>query len=392
MITAVIVLAVVALALGGYIAFDIFHGNRDIRDKAAASAANPPTAADIAEPKAEEKHAVEQPAPQAEERPSAQNASETSADKNEQAQLAAAEPQTVDDAMPEQVTDDEPQTATAEDKPTVEEKPISEAAPNASEATDKPQTEKKARRSRYKDPDIVFTEEVEKGRSKIAQKQKLKAEEQTAEQDAPVEKKKPNRPVATKKSTKPTVDKKAAVKDELKSVEQKAVEPKAVEPKAVEPQAPAKEEKNKIAQNISGEPEVVAETQRGDEAAETKQGAKSKVLPPDEVRDAVAATEVDKIMTDEVAESLIEKSEGKTDKTKQGIINIDTLGQYFDSGDVVTLDEIKKRIKGFNKKTTYIKVLARGTLSKALTVEADSFSLQAVKMIVLTGGKVIKKQ
>lgn len=115
---------------------------------------------------------------------------------------------------------------------------------------------------------------------------------------------------------------------------------------------------------------------------------------PSEVRAEVAATEVDKIMSDEVAESLIvvEKREGKTDKTKQGIVNIDTLSACFNSGEVVTLTEIKKRVKGFNKKTTFVKVLARGTLNKALTVEADSFSLQAVKMIVLTGGKVIKKQ
>lgn len=116
------------------------------------------------------------------------------------------------------------------------------------------------------------------------------------------------------------------------------------------------------------------------------------VFKPSDVRESVTATEVDKIMSDEVAVSLIEKSEGKTDKTKQGIINIDTLSQNFQSGEVVTLAEIKKRVKGFNQKTTYIKVLARGTLDKPLTVEADTFSIQAVKMIVLTGGKVIKKR
>lgn len=111
---------------------------------------------------------------------------------------------------------------------------------------------------------------------------------------------------------------------------------------------------------------------------------------PEELHESVTAQEVDTLMEDEVAESLIEKSEVKTDKTKQGIINIDTLSEHFRSGEIVTLDEIRKRIKGFGK-TTYIKVLARGTLDKTLTVEADSFSIQAVKMIVLTGGKVIKK-
>ncbi|MDE5592871.1 MAG: uL15 family ribosomal protein, partial [Clostridiales bacterium] len=180
-----------------------------------------------------------------------------------------------------------------------------------------------------------------------------------------------------KKPTKPTVEKKA--------------EPKAAKPKpAPKAQSRAKEEKNKIAKNISGVPETAAVIQRGDNAA--IKPAVEKTLPPDEVRAEVTATEVDKIMTDEVAESFVEQSETSSDKTKQGIINIDVLSQYFDGGEVVTLDEIKKRVNGFNKKTTYVKVLARGTLSKALTVEADSFSLQAVKMIVLTGGKVIKKK
>ena len=112
-------------------------------------------------------------------------------------------------------------------------------------------------------------------------------------------------------------------------------------------------------------------------------------------RSSVTAQEVDSLMQDEVAATLIFKAEGKeggkTDKTKQDIINIDTLSKCFESGETVTLEEIKKRVKGFNKKTTYIKVLARGTLDKPLTVEADSFSLQAVKMIVLTGGVAIKK-
>lgn len=122
-----------------------------------------------------------------------------------------------------------------------------------------------------------------------------------------------------------------------------------------------------------------------------KDGQSGTKFRPSEVRESVAATEVDKIMTDDVAASLIEKSDGTIDKTKQGIINIDTLSQNFESGEVVTLAEIKKRIKGYGK-TTYIKVLARGTLDKPLTVEADAFSLQAVKMIVLTGGTALKKR
>lgn len=114
------------------------------------------------------------------------------------------------------------------------------------------------------------------------------------------------------------------------------------------------------------------------------------MFKPSELRQSVSAQEVDALMQDEVAATLIESEDGVSDRTKQSIVNVDTLSQCFENGEVVTLDEIKKRVKGFNKNTTYLKVLARGTLDKSLTVEADGFSLQAVKMIVLTGGTVIK--
>lgn len=109
-------------------------------------------------------------------------------------------------------------------------------------------------------------------------------------------------------------------------------------------------------------------------------------------RDYVAASEVDELMEDEVATALIEENEELSDRTKCDIINIDTLGKYFESGETVTLEEIKKRIESFPRRATYIKVLARGTLDKKLTVIADSFSMEAAKMILLTGGNVVKKK
>lgn len=121
---------------------------------------------------------------------------------------------------------------------------------------------------------------------------------------------------------------------------------------------------------------------------EAQSGTKFK---PSEIRQSVSAQEADDLLRDDVAVRLVENEEGVSDKTKQGIVNVDTLSEHFERGEVVTLEEIKKRVKGFNKQTTYIKVLARGTLDKPLIVEADSFSLQAVKMIVLTGGTAIKK-
>ena len=111
---------------------------------------------------------------------------------------------------------------------------------------------------------------------------------------------------------------------------------------------------------------------------------------PAPVRQEVKVHEVHALMQDEEAALLIEESERKSDRTKSGIVNIDTLSEYFTEGEKVTLDEMKSRIPVIPKKTTYIKVLARGKLDKALEVEADEFSLDAVKMIALMGGKAIR--
>ena len=109
-----------------------------------------------------------------------------------------------------------------------------------------------------------------------------------------------------------------------------------------------------------------------------------------EPRAEVKVHEVEELMTDEVAEALVIQSTKKADTTKKGIINVDVLSKCFKDGERVTLDEIKKRVAGFDKKITYVKVLARGTLDKKLIVEADMFSVDAEKMILLTGGQVIK--
>lgn len=105
---------------------------------------------------------------------------------------------------------------------------------------------------------------------------------------------------------------------------------------------------------------------------------------------AITAEEVKQLMTDKEAEESVEESSRVADKTKTGIVNVDVLSKTFNAGEKVTLTEIKKRVTGFNKNTTYVKVLARGVIDKPLIVEADDYSLDAVKMILLTGGTVIR--
>ncbi len=120
-----------------------------------------------------------------------------------------------------------------------------------------------------------------------------------------------------------------------------------------------------------------------------KNGEEDEVAAADAEKVVAVASEVDDIMEDEEAKALIESSGRRADKTRTAIINVDTIGKLFKDGEVVTLQEIAKRTKGYDR-ATYLKVLARGTLDKSLTVEADDFSIEAVKMILLTGGKVLK--
>ena len=97
-------------------------------------------------------------------------------------------------------------------------------------------------------------------------------------------------------------------------------------------------------------------------------------------------------LTDEQALSLIEtvESDEKQVGNKKTIVNIGTLSRFYTANEVVNLDTLKTK-KIVSKDTGYVKILASGVLDKPLIVEANSYSIDAVKMILLTGGKVIKK-
>lgn len=101
----------------------------------------------------------------------------------------------------------------------------------------------------------------------------------------------------------------------------------------------------------------------------------------------------DKDMSDEKATSLVEVStsvKSKSDKNGgKAIVNIDTLSANYKAGETVTLESLKQKHL-VSKKTGYLKILGRGVLNKPLVVEADDFTVNALKMILLTGGRVIK--
>ena len=101
----------------------------------------------------------------------------------------------------------------------------------------------------------------------------------------------------------------------------------------------------------------------------------------------IDANEADLLISDDMAmkEANYESGAGHG---KQGIVNIGVIDENFDQNEVVTIAALKA--KGLVPKSVgRIKVLAAGILEKPLTIKAESYSVQAIKMIELTGGTVI---
>jgi ribosomal protein L15 len=106
-----------------------------------------------------------------------------------------------------------------------------------------------------------------------------------------------------------------------------------------------------------------------------------------EIVPSIDAESADEMITDALAMSVAKKERGAHSGQKH-FINIGLIDRHFSDGDTVTLEALKT--KGLiNKKVQRLKILADGTLTKSLTVKAESYSIQAIKMIELTGGTVI---
>ena len=142
------------------------------------------------------------------------------------------------------------------------------------------------------------------------------------------------------------------------------------------------ETEEEAAAEPASEKEQEPETEPEPEAVEEPE---PEPLPDPAVEHRVSVAVAEQLMTDEEARGLA--AEAGSDRQRQTIVNIDTLGEYFADGERVTIDEMRERIPFFDQKATSVKVLARGVLNKTLEVEADDFSLAAVKMILLLGGK-----
>ncbi len=102
----------------------------------------------------------------------------------------------------------------------------------------------------------------------------------------------------------------------------------------------------------------------------------------------VDAITADELISDEEAEAKIEviHTGANARSGKTGEINLDVICENFNDGDVVDVEALRNK-RLISSKVVKVKVLARGVMTKKLTIIASKFSLQAVKMIHLAGGK-----
>ena len=125
-------------------------------------------------------------------------------------------------------------------------------------------------------------------------------------------------------------------------------------------------------------------------AQKTRKIAEEKARMEELQRQQVSATEVKSIVSDETAQALIEQEE-ETEKVygnKKAIINLDVISAHFEAGEIVTVNTLKEK-KLISNNVYFVKILARGVLDKPLVVKAQDFSIDAAKMIELTGGRVV---
>ena len=73
-------------------------------------------------------------------------------------------------------------------------------------------------------------------------------------------------------------------------------------------------------------------------------------------------------------------------RVEYDVVNLDTLAERFDAGAVITPDALREAglLPGGSRK---VKVLARGDISKALTIQAHKFSGKAAEKIAAAGGQ-----
>ncbi|MGH2652978.1 MAG: 50S ribosomal protein L15 [Actinomycetota bacterium] len=76
----------------------------------------------------------------------------------------------------------------------------------------------------------------------------------------------------------------------------------------------------------------------------------------------------------------------KPPREEWAVVNVERLGERFDAGSVISVEDMAQA--GLVRRRRPVKVLGRGDLDRALTVQAHSFSRSARQKIEQAGGQV----
>lgn len=236
------------------------------------------------------------------------------------------------------------------------------------------------------------TNELETQEEKQEQETSVKTEDEVKEEEVIQE-----QPEEEEQTSENVIDEISATEDT--DTAEETVEQAAVETTDADTTEEIEQTKTEI-EEVEEEEEPSDESEQGEV---DKDGAPVYEVNRDfEIKEEVSVSEATKLMSDEDAKMLVEEEVVPGDeaistvyqyrnKAVKDIINIDVISANFKPGEYVNLETLKEH-KLIGKKTTYVKVLARGYINKPLIVEADAFSIEAIKMIVLTGGRVIRKR
>ena len=233
------------------------------------------------------------------------------------------------------------------------------------------------------DKDTYLVRNVKSAYGELEYDDSLLEEDQVVE---PIEK--ANEEIQQQQLRKAREEEKRLAEEKAREEEKRLAEERAKEEERRLAEEKAKEEEKRLAEEKAKEEEkrLAEEKAREEERRLAEERAHMEELQ----RQQVSAAEVKEIVSDETASILIEKEvdEEKIFGNKKGIINIDTISRNFEAGDIVTINSLKDK-KLIDKNVCFVKVLARGIIDKPLIVKAQDFSLDAAKMIQLTGGKVV---
>ena len=212
-----------------------------------------------------------------------------------------------------------------------------------------------------------------------AHKQKIEEEKRLVEEKAKKE-----------EEEKRLAEEKAKKEEEEKRLVEEKAKKEEEEKRLAEEKAKKEEEKRLAEEKAKKEEEKRLVEEKAKKEEEEKRLVEEKAHMEELRRQQVSVAQVKEIISDETASILIEKEfdEEKIFGNKKGIINIDIISRNFKAGDIVTVNTLKDK-KLIDKNICFVKVLARGVIDKPLVVKAQDFSLDAVKMIQLTGGKVV---